>query len=386
MQNPSVTSHDGRTRVAVFAGARSTEHEVSLASSYNIVNAIDTSKYEVFVVGIDKQGVWRQYDPASFVEHGGEFTEMRLAQPISGRLAVAQCSNEFYDIDNGGKVAFAADVIFPAVLGNYAEDGTMQGLLRMMDVPFTTPDVLGSAVGMDKDVAYRLLRDAGINVADFMMVRKTGPQVTYDEVASRLGTTVFVKPANTGSSVGVSKATNAEELASAIELAYRYDVKVLIQAAIIGREVEISVMGNFDGQQTSVIGEIIEKHEGDFYSYDNKYVHSDNVELIAPAQISDDVTRTIKATALKVCETLECEGFGRVDFFVDQNDKVYVNEINTMPGFTKISMFPRLWGESGVDYPTLVDKLLQYAIARHTYRIEPLVTDASDILTAAENA
>jgi len=386
MSNPSSTSNDGRIRACVLAGARSTEHEVSLASAYNIVNAIDTSKYEVFVVGIDKQGVWKQYDPTHFVEHGGEFTEMQLATPISGRLGVTQSSNAFYDLDAAGKVAFEVDVIFPAVLGNYSEDGTMQGLLRMMDVPFTTPDVLGSAAGMDKDVAYRLLRDAGINVADFVMVRKTGPQVTYDEVSSRFGSTVFVKPANTGSSVGVSKVTNAEEFEYAVQLAYRYDVKVLIQAAIVGHEVEISVMGNFGSQRTSVVGEIIEKHEGDFYSYDNKYVHSGNVELVAPANLSDDVVNTIKETALKVCETLECEGFGRVDFFVDQDNKVYVNEINTMPGFTKISMFPRLWGESGVDYPTLVDNLLQYAIQRHEYRVAPIITDARDILTAAENA
>jgi len=386
MSNPSSTSNDGRIRACVLAGARSTEHEVSLASAYNIVNAIDTSKYEVFVVGIDKQGVWKQYDPTHFVEHGGEFTEMQLATPISGRLGVTQSSNAFYDLDAAGKVAFEVDVIFPAVLGNYSEDGTMQGLLRMMDVPFTTPDVLGSAAGMDKDVAYRLLRDAGINVADFVMVRKTGPQVTYDEVSSRFGSTVFVKPANTGSSVGVSKVTNAEEFEHAVQLAYRYDVKVLIQAAIVGHEVEISVMGNFGSQRTSVVGEIIEKHEGDFYSYDNKYVHSGNVELVAPANLSDDVVNTIKETALKVCETLECEGFGRVDFFVDQDNKVYVNEINTMPGFTKISMFPRLWGESGVDYPTLVDNLLQYAIKRHEYRVAPIITDARDILTAAENA
>lgn len=381
------TATESKIRATVIAGARSTEHEVSLLSAYNIANAIDTEKYEVSVVGIDKQGVWRLYDPKNFVTDPTDITGIALSEPISGRLGVTQCSNAFYDLDNGGAVVLETDVIFPAVLGNYAEDGTMQGLLRMMDVPFTTPDVLGSSVGMDKDVAYRLLRDAGLNVAHFMTLRQSEDRPSYEQLAGSLGSDIlFVKPANTGSSVGVSRVTNADELEKALSDAFRYDVKAIVQAGIIGREVEISIMGNFnEGQRTSVVGEIIEKQPDDFYSYDNKYVHSGNVELVVPAQIDEAVSDEIKRAALIVCQTLECEGFGRVDFFVSRDNTVYINEINTMPGFTAISMFPRLWGASGVDYPTLVDQLLQYAIKRHAYRIAPIVTDARDVIDNIES-
>ncbi len=373
-----------RTRVAVFAGARSTEHEVSLISAYNIVQSIDTKHYEVFVVGIDKEGVWKQYDTDNFVEYPTDISKIQLAKPISGRLTVTQCSNAFYDLDNDGKVAFECDVIFPAVLGNYAEDGTIQGLIRMMDVPFTTPDVLGSAVGMDKDVAYRLFRDAGIGVAPFVTLRKNTKVPTFSSLKDELGTGVlFVKPANAGSSVGVSKVLNENEYQEALNLAFKYDVKVIVQAGVVGREIEIGVIGNIGTQRASVVGEIIEKDSGDFYSYSNKYVNSQNVQLIAPAQVSNELYAKLSDTAIQVCEVLECEGFGRVDFFVADDETIYVNEINTMPGFTAISMFPRLWGESGVSYPELVDILLQTAIDRYDYRIKPLVLDAADVLDDA---
>ena len=377
-----------KIRVVVFAGARSTEHEVSLVSAYNIVKAINKDKYEVYVVGIDKDGTWRQYDPANFVDGPESVGTARLSQkPISGRLSVTQSSRGFYDIDNHGALAFECDVAFPAVLGNYAEDGTMQGLLRMMDIPFTTPDVLGSAVGMDKDVASRLMRDAGIRVADFVTIRKgINDHYTYDEARKKLKSDVlYVKPSNAGSSVGVSRVVDQTSFDNALEHAFHYDVKVMLQAGVIGREVEISVKGNFGSQETSVVGEIVTLKEGDFYSYGNKYINSDTTsELVAPASLTDELYAEISRTALNVCETLECEGFARVDFFIDNKDVVYVNEINTMPGFTAISMFPRLWGVSGLDYETLIDQLLQYAIRRHAYRVAPLVVDASDVLAIAK--
>lgn len=380
-------TEEPKTRVVVIAGARSTEHEVSLVSAYNIVKAIDRSAYDVYVIGIAKDGTWRQYDPENFVDNPESVGTAKLSDaPISGRLAMTQCSREFYDIDNGGKPVFEADVVFPAVLGNYAEDGTMQGLLRMMDVPFTTPDVLGSAVGMDKDIAYRLLRDAGIHVARFVTIRKGTSLPSFEDVRRHVESpVVFIKPANAGSSVGVSRVTSQEEFDTALEHAFHYDVKVIVQQAIHGREVEISVMGNIGSQKTSVVGEIVTLKEGDFYSYGNKYINSDQTSaLIAPAELTNDIYQEISRTALKVCETLECEGFSRVDFFLDEHDTVYVNEINTMPGFTAISMFPRLWGVSGVDYPTLVDNLLQYAVERHAFRIAPMVLDASDVLEIAK--
>lgn len=374
-----------KKRVTVLCGARSTEHEVSLVSAYNIVNAIDRSKYEVSVVGISKKGEWRQYDPDNFVENGdlGVGHIVLSSNPISGRLAVRQCSSEFYDIDNN-RVAIECDVIFPAVLGAYAEDGTMQGLLRMMDIPFTTPDVLGSAMGMDKDVAYRLLRDANIKIANFITLRKGYSVPTFNELVSQLGTsTIFIKPSNAGSSVGVSKATNQSELDEALKLAFTYDVKVIAQAMVDGREVEISVSGNFGNQKTSLVGEIVERDSSDFYSYENKYVNISNVELHIPADITDELQEKISKIAIQVCETLECEGFGRVDFFIDQQKNIYVNEINTMPGFTNASMFPRLWGASGVNYSDLISWLIELSIERYNYRVAPIVTDAEDIKQAA---
>lgn len=376
-----------KPRVAVLAGARSTEHEVSLVSAYNIAQAIDRNKYDVYIVGIGKDGVWRQYSDDNFVMNPESVGTATLSDsPISGRLAVTQCSRKFYDIDNGGKAVFEADIVFPAILGNYAEDGTVQGLLRMMDVPFTTPDVLGSAAGMDKDVAYRLMRDAGINVALFRLIRKGSRLPSFDELTRELESDViFIKPSNAGSSVGVTRVTNEEEYQIALEHAFHYDVKVLAQQAVVGREVEISVMGNIGSIQTSVVGEIVTLKEGDFYSYGNKYINSDQTSaLIAPAELDDELYREISNTAIKVCEVLECEGFSRVDFFVGQGNMVYVNEINTMPGFTAISMFPKLWGISGVDYPTLVDRLLTYATERYDYRIAPMVLDASDVLEIAK--
>jgi D-alanine-D-alanine ligase len=377
-----------KVRVVVLAGARSTEHEVSLVSAYNIVQAIDRQKYEVYVVGISQEGVWRQYDTEHFIDNPGDVGSIKLAdRPISGRLAVTQHSNAFYDVEHDGQVVFECDVIFPAVLGNYAEDGTMQGLLRMMDVPFTTADVLGSAVGMDKDVAYRLMRDAGLNVANFMTIRKNSTQPSFEEAVNQIGTDIlFVKPSNAGSSVGVSKVSNVEEFAVALQLAYQYDTKVVLQAGVIGREVEVSVIGNIGAQESSAIGEIVEKEPGDFYSYENKYIHSDKVDLIAPADLPDNIADEVKQAAVTVCEVLECEGFGRVDFFIDADNKVYVNEINTMPGFTSISMFPRLWGVSGLDYPALVDRLLQIAIEKYNYRVAPLVLDAKEVLEIAKRS
>ena len=380
-----MTTDTKKPTAVILAGARSTEHEVSLLSAYNIVGAIDRNKYDVVVVGIDKDGVWRQYDPDNFVTDPTDITKIKLSDtPISGRLSVTQHSRDFYDIDNGGQAVCTADVIFPAILGNYAEDGTMQGLLRIMDVPFTTADVLGSSVGMDKDVTYRLLRDAGVNVAPFVMLRKNQPHPTYQEVLQRLGTDlVFVKPSNAGSSVGVSRVTNESEYQAALDLAFRYDVKVLAQAGIVGREVEISIMGLIGEQKTSQLGEIVEHDPNDFYSYANKYVDDNAVDLIAPANVSDELYKKISDMAMRACEALECENFARVDFFVSEDETVYLNEINTMPGFTAISMFPRLWQVSGLTYPEIVDSLLELAIKRHEYRIDPIVTDASDIVEAS---
>ena len=375
-------SNTSKIKVAVLAGARSTEHEVSLASAYNIANAIDREKYEVFIVGISPDGVWKQYDPQSFVENPTDFASIRLGQPISGRIGVTQSSPTFYDLDNGGQELFSVDVVFPAVLGNYAEDGTMQGLLRIMDVPFTTPDVLGSAAAMDKDMMKRLFIQAGIPTQKFKLARKNLPRPSYEDLIDELGRVMFIKPANNGSSVGVYKVDSAADFDRYLERAFEYDVKVLIEEAVDGREVELSMKGNIGSQQIShTVGEIVEKKEGDFYSYDNKYVSSDNVDLITDTDVTEDQRALMQELSVRACEALECEGFSRVDFFIrDSDGQVLLNEINTMPGFTQISMYPKLWVQSGVSYGDLVDELLQLAIQRHAFRIEPIVTNAAEVL------
>lgn len=372
-----------KTRVAVLCGAKSKEHEVSLVSAYNIVNSMDESKYEVFIVGISKDGIWRQYNKNDFVENiiGGVGDVKLSSNPISGRLAVTQSSNKFYDIENN-KVAFECDVIFPAVLGDYAEDGTMQGLIRMMGVPFTTSDTLGSAVAMDKDVSYRLMREAGIPVADFFVLRKEDHITPYNEVIKKVGNDVFfVKPANAGSSVGVSKVETEEEYYRALEDAFKYDYKVIIQSRVIGREIEVAVIGNIGSQRTSdVSGEIV---SDGFYSYETKYINANKVKLNIPADVNSETLSKIKSLAIDVCRVHECDGFARVDFFVSDED-VYVIEINTMPGFTKYSMFPALWSESGVNVSEQVDLLIELAIKRYQDKILNISTDASNVIDSIE--
>lgn len=258
----------------------------------------------------------------------------------------------------------------------------MQGLIRMMGVPFTTSDTLGSAVAMDKDVSYRLMREAGIPVADFFVLRKEDDITSYNEAIKKVGNDVFfVKPANSGSSVGVSKVETEEEYYRALENAFKYDYKVIIQSRVVGREIEVAVIGNIGSQRTSdVSGEIV---SDGFYSYETKYINANKVKLNIPADIDSKILSKIKSLSIDVCRVHECDGFARVDFFVSGED-VYVIEINTMPGFTKYSMFPALWSESGVDVSKQVDLLIELAIKRHQDKILNISTDASNVIDSIE--
>lgn len=311
-----------KLRVGVIFGGRSSEHEVSLMSAKNVMAAMDRAKYEVIPFKIPKDG----------------------------------------------KVAFDGlrklDVAFPVVHGTYGEDGTLQGLLRMLDVPFVGPDVLGSAVGMDKDVAKRLLRDAGIPIADFLTFER-GEDVVPSRVWKRLGKPVFVKPANQGSSVGVHKAGTDAELRAAVKDAFRFDGKILIEEAVPGREIEVSVLGDAD-PEASLAGEVIPHHE--FYSYEAKYLDENGAGLAIPAKISAAAMRSVRALAVRAYRTLALEGMARVDFFMRKGGGFVVNEVNTLPGFTKISMYPKLWAATGLPYPKLIDRLIALALKRHARR------------------
>lgn len=253
------------------------------------------------------------------------------------------------------------DVVFPVLHGPFGEDGTVQGLLKLANVPFVGAGVLGSAVGMDKDVMKRLLREAGIAIADFVVFnRSRADEIDFEIVKGRLGLPFFVKPANLGSSVGISKVESESQFHEAVSLAFEYDNKILVEEYIAGREIECSVLGN-KNPIASVPGEVIPQRE--FYSYEAKYIDENGAVLEIPAKLDDKTTKKVQDCAIKTFKALCCEGMARVDLFV-KDDDVIVNEINTIPGFTNISMYPKLWAESGISYSELIDKLIELAIER----------------------
>jgi len=326
-----------KIKVAILFGGKSAEHEVSLQSAKNIFDAIDKEKYEPVMVKIDKSGQW-------FIE------DDLIVFPPQGKGGIHNLS----DSNKNLKV----DIVFPILHGPFGEDGTVQGLLKLADVPFVGSSVLGSAVGMDKDLMKRLLRDSGIKIGKFIVLKELKD---FQEVKNELGLPLFVKPANMGSSVGVSKVNNEDEYKEAVIKAFNFDTKVIIEENIEGREIECSVLGN-DNPIASIPGEVIPKH--DFYSYDAKYIDEQGAILEIPAKISDENIKKIQGLAIKTFQVLSCEGLGRVDFFVKENNEIFVNEINTIPGFTKISMYPKMWEASGIPYTELIDRLIQLAFER----------------------
>lgn len=350
-----------KIRVGILFGGRSAEHEVSLQSAKSIVDAIDKNKYEVVLIGIDKKGRWQLGDASHFLinETNPKLIKLNTSQNDLAVLPYASNTKiiQVVDKDDVGQI----DVVFPILHGPYGEDGTMQGLLKLTNIPFVGADVLGSAIGMDKDVMKRLLRDAGIPVAKFRTITR-GYTTTYEEVEKEFGVPFFVKPANLGSSVGVAKVHDKNEFTKALEYAFSFDKKVLIEEFIKGREIECSVLGN-ENPIASIAGEIVPKHE--FYDYDAKYIDEKGAELKIPAALPKGTLQQVQDMAVKAFTALCCEGMARVDFFLTETNKLYVNEINTIPGFTKISMYPKLWEASGITYPNLIDRLIQLAIDRH---------------------
>lgn len=353
----------GKTRVGIIFGGRSAEHEVSLQSAKNIVDALDKQRFDVTLIGIDKQGLWHLCDPADFLLNADD--PARIALNVSGQeLAVmpGRERRQLVPVD-AAAVLEQIDVVFPIVHGTLGEDGSLQGLLRMANLPFVGSGVLGSAAAMDKDVAKRLLRDAGLNVAPFLCFnRVTAATADYQAVVDRLGLPLFVKPANQGSSVGVSKARNEAEFRQAMALALSFDHKVLVESAISGREIECAVLGN-ELPEASVCGEVV-VHD-DFYSYDTKYISESGADIVVPADISAEAQEKIRQIAVRAYQALDCAGLSRVDVFLTPEGEVVINEINTLPGFTKISMYPKLWGASGLGYTPLITRLLELALERH---------------------
>jgi D-alanine-D-alanine ligase len=354
-----------KRKVGIIFGGKSGEHEVSIQSAKNIYEALDRAKYDVILLGVDKAGRWRLGSDASFILNASDPRLIALNSTAPAVVPVEDTGRNALTLKDPetGSVRDRVDVFFPIMHGTYGEDGSLQGFLRLLNAPFVGAGVLGSAVGMDKDVMKRLLRDAGLPVPDFKVVRAgDAGQADLDEIIAALGLPVFVKPCNLGSSVGITKVKRAGDLPSALAEAFKYDSKAIVERAIVGREIECAVLGN-EKPEASVCGEIAPKHE--FYSYEAKYVDENGAALFIPAELPPETSDTIRSLAVAAFKVLECSGMARVDFFLEENGEALINEINTLPGFTRISMYPKLWEASGLSYTALLDRLIGLAFESH---------------------
>ena len=333
---------------------------MSLQSARSIIEAIDTQRFDVVLLGIDRDGRWFLNDETKVLFHNPAASPPE--EPNREVAIVPSGKNSSLVELRSSKTLEALDIVFPVLHGPYGEDGTVQGLLKLANLPFVGASVLGSSVGMDKDVMKRLLRDSGIQIAPFVIgTLGDNPTELVERSIRELGLPLFVKPSNLGSSVGVSKAGSPAEVKDGVVDAFRYDTKIILEKNIVGREIECSVLGNRD-PIASVAGEI--KPNGDFYSYSAKYFDENGTELIIPADIDDAVLRRVQDTSISAFKVLCCSGMARVDMFLSRNNELIVNEINTIPGFTSISMYPKLWEASGLKFSNLITRLIELGMER----------------------
>lgn len=355
-----------KTRVAVIFGGRSGEHEVSIVSANNIIDAMSRDKYDIFPVGITKDGRWLTGEKAVSAFKAGDYSG--LTEVI---LNTKAGSNELIHLNTNKYEGIKIDIFFPALHGPYGEDGTIQGLFEMANVAYTGCGVLASSVGMDKLIAKALWEQAGLPVTPYIGINKKAWENNPYEIVARteneLGFPVFIKPSNMGSSVGITKVKKKAELADAINLAFEFDHRVLIEAGLEVRELECAVLGN-DNPVTARVGEVIVGRE--FYDYKDKYVEGKSTTE-APANIPKETEDYIRKIALKAYKVLDCCGLARLDTFYDKKtEKIFINEINTMPGFTKISMYPKMWEASGLSYSELLDKIIELGFDRFRKKSE----------------
>ncbi|MDX2045036.1 MAG: D-alanine--D-alanine ligase [Acidobacteriota bacterium] len=355
-----------KLRVGVIFGGRSGEHEVSLRSAESIINALDRDKYEVVPIAITKSGKWLASSEATNLLPSAVMSSADQHVAIFGDPTEKGLARFGGESESGKRDKL--DVIFPVLHGTYGEDGTIQGLLEMADVPYVGCGVLGSAAGMDKVVMKRLFREAGLPIVEFTHFLRSqweaNPSAVESRVVEELGFPCFVKPANLGSSVGISKAVDGKSLNEAIALAARYDRKIVVERGVDAREIEVSVLGN-DKPQASLPGEIVPQ-SADFYDYQAKYISADGARLEIPAKLGEAQIKEIQQLAIQAFQAVDGSGLGRVDFFLErETGKLLLNEINTMPGFTSISMYPKLWEASGLGYSQLIDRLIELAFERH---------------------
>lgn len=360
-----------KIRVGLIFGGKSGEHEVSLASAQSVAHAIDKEKYEIGLIGITKDGRW--------IAGGSALKQLATASPtplLSGKLenngnGVTIETASTKELVPGAAASTSPlssiDVAFPLVHGPFGEDGTVQGLLELADIPYVGAGVAASAVGMDKALMKAVFRANNLPIVDWMLIRRhdweSKPEETIRSIESAFGYPCFIKPANLGSSVGISKAHNWDELAQALANAAQYDRRLLAERAVDAREIECSVLGN-DEPIAAIPGEVVPKRE--FYDYVAKYADDSGTELKVPADLSPELTRSVQDIAVRAFKAIDGSGLARVDFFIERGtNRVLVNEINTIPGFTSVSMYPMMWEKTGLTYPALIDRLIQLALERY---------------------
>lgn len=353
-----------KLKIGVIFGGRSAEHEVSLVSAASVIKNLDKSKYEVILIGISKVGRWLSSgDTLKLLKKGNKGNQEveKILIPDPNQKSLVKVDEHFATHQQKTKI----DVILPMLHGPYGEDGTIQGLFELANIPYVGAGVLGSSAGMDKVVQKQILRQKGLPVVNWVHFLKKdwfrNKQGIIKEIKNNIKFPLFVKPANMGSSVGITKVHHQKELTPAINLALKYDRKVLAEKAVEpNRDIEVSVLGN-DSPKASVPGEIVSSNE--FYDYDAKYVDGKS-KAVVPAPLSKQLTKQIRQLAVEAFKALDCAGMARVDFLLKGN-KVWINELNTIPGFTSISMYPKLWEATGISYPKLLDKLIALAMERH---------------------
>lgn len=347
-----------KKKVLLVFGGRSAEHEISLLSARNVAAAVDKNAFDLLLVGISQQGTWYSFPNDQIFQKIKTLSDSALPPEAEPCTLISQAGKpHLYQLKSSASQAI--DVAFPILHGTFGEDGCIQGLFKMMNLPFVGCGVFGSAAGMDKEVMKRIFVEAGIPSAKYLLLTPQNPR-SFQEISAKLGAPFFIKPANMGSSVGVHKVKNADDFSKFLKDAFLYDHKVLAEEFVEGREIECAVLGHNQSPKASVCGEVTPTHE--FYSYEAKYLDEKGAALKIPAEITADAQKKIQEIACKTFQVMGCEGLTRVDFFLKKNGEALVNEINTIPGFTKISMYPKMWEVSGLGYTPLISELLKLGL------------------------
>lgn len=349
-----------KKKVALVFGGKSAEHEVSINSAKNIYKAIDKKKYDTILIGISKQGTWYQFSSEDVFQAHKSLEDGQLQNEHMISLISHQDKPSIFSLRNQERSSI--DCAFPIIHGTMGEDGTLQGFFKIVNLPFVGCSVLSSAVGMDKEFMKRLMTEAGIANSKYVLLKRNAP-TPYTDVVKKIGSPFFIKPANAGSSVGVHKIKDESDYQTKLKDSFLYDHKVIAEEFIEGREIECSVMGLNHNPKASLPGELIVKHE--FYSYEAKYMDANGAEIVIPARLDEKQTLQIRDLAVKTFKTLGCDGLTRVDFFLKKDGTIYVNEINTLPGFTQISMYPKMWEATGLSYEHLISELIELAFSKH---------------------